>query len=147
MRVVTGELSKSGAGRAATTSQNITQGVVFEIEGGNDTVIHLQGEGVSVTKSLGEAARACSVVPLLDESKEVTLSTFGLRDEDLRTPECYYKFARKIKLHKAVRQSGYEVNHTFRNLRLSKGDNYFYARISQLNGQYAWSSPVWIYSR
>ncbi len=123
------------------------QGIVFELEGDLKTRLRLQMEGVTLELSVGDLIRGSHVVPLVEESKRRVQETFGLEEKELGNCDTYYSNARKIKLHKAIPERGYRVAHTFRNLNLTKGRNYFYVRVSQLNGQLAWSSPIWMDSK
>ena len=72
--------------------------------------------------------------------------THWLSEEDVPNADAYYHNARKIKLHRAVPQSSYNVSHVFRDVRVasSGGEVSIYARASQTNGQMAWSSPIWL---
>lgn len=132
------------AGRTTSTPFGMCQGIILELEGSPETLLRLQAEGIELKSSLKELLRASCLIPLLDESKHRIDEIFGLADKDLKNRDPYYLNARKIKLHKAIPEQGYRVQHVFRNLKLEKGRNYFYTRVSQLNGQMAWSSPIWV---
>ncbi|HNS49059.1 MAG TPA: DUF3604 domain-containing protein [bacterium] len=123
---------------------NIQQGLVFEIEGGAGTGLDFDIEGLRFRAEIGELLAGTRFVPLIRESEARIRKEFGLDGESIGNPDPYILNCRKIKLHRAVPESGYRVGRRFRNLRLDKGLNYFYLRASQLNGQYAWSSPVWV---
>jgi hypothetical protein len=68
----------------------------------------------------------------------------GLRAEDLENPDLYWHNAHKALIDRAVPEKGYRVAHAFGGLDLEPGANWFYARVTQANGQMAWSSPVWV---
>ncbi len=132
---------------AARTTANpfgMCQGLIFEIEGLPETRLRLQAEGVTFELSVEDLLGNSHLIPLIEESKHRIQETFGLGEEELGNCDPYYHNARKIKLHQAIPEKGYRVAHTFRNLKLTKGRNYFYVRVSQLNGQLAWSSPIWV---
>ena len=120
------------------------QGLIFEIEGTAETKLGLKAEGLEMNFSAKDLLKGSHLIPLIEESKERTRQAFGLSEDDVVNPDTYYHNARKVKIHKAIPESGYKVAHTFGNLKLAQGRNSFYLRVSQLNGQLAWSSPVWV---
>jgi hypothetical protein len=132
------------AGRNPRDPNGMTQGLVFEIEGAERTRIRIDAEGYVIEKTIGELARGPVVLPLIDEAKRLTLEAFGLDERTIGNPDSFYHNARKIKLHRAVPQNAWRVEHAFGNLELPSGLNHFYARVTQTNGQMAWSSPVWL---
>lgn len=133
--------------RAKSWQMGVRQGLVFELDGTPATRLTLTAEGETVECSLGELLGGGILRPLLDESKKRIFEQFGVEEKEMENPDRYFHNARKIKLHRAVPESSYRLAHTFRNIKLENGRNYFYTRISQLNGQYAWSSPIWVDSK
>lgn len=120
------------------------QGIVFELEGSHETVLHLEIENEKFNISLADLTKGSFLFPLLGESRKRTFKTFGLKEEEIENPDTYYHNARKIKIHRAIPESGYDCSNIFKKIKLEKGRNYFYVRVSQLNGQMAWSSPIWV---
>jgi hypothetical protein len=120
------------------------QGLVFTIDGDDRTRMHLEAEGKSVDLSLGELAANPVLVSWVEECIERARREKGVEPEDVENPDIYYHNARKIKLHRAVPEAAWRVTRTFGDLKLEPGANWFYARVTQTNGQLAWSSPVWI---
>ena len=134
-------------GRVAPNPAHMRQGLIFEIAGSAGTRCTVRNEGVEVTRTIAQLAEEPLVVPLAEESERRLRDVFGLRPDDLETPDTLYHMARKFKVHRAVPREAYEVECAFRQVPLRPGSNYFYVRVSQLNGQMAWSSPVWVESR
>ena len=132
------------AGRIIRNPFGMRQGLIFEIEGTAETQLGLNVEGLEMKFSAKELLKGSHLIPLIQESKERTRRIFGLTEKDVVNPDTYYHNARKVKIHKAIPETGYRVAHTFGNLKLAEGRNSFYLRVSQLNGQLAWSSPVWV---
>ncbi len=120
------------------------QSVIFEIKGNVKTEMLFNIEGEKINTTVRELLNKSILLPLLKESKERIRRMFGLSEEIVGNPDIFYHNARKIKIHQAIPESGYKVKHTFKKVRLNKGRNYFYVRVSQLNGQLAWSSPIWV---
>ena len=133
--------------RAQNLTPAMTQGIVAEVEGTPETRLLLEMEGVRLEPTIGELLRGATLVPLLDESKQRIEGVFGLAEAEVTNPDVFFHNARKIKVHKAIPESGYRVRHVFRRVRLNPGRNYLYVRVAQLNGQLAWSSPVWVEAR
>ena len=131
-------------GRKIRDPQGMTQGLVFEIEGGPRTRLHIEAEGEKIDRTIGELRRGPQLIPMLEESKQRARDTFGVEPETVENPDSYFHNARKIKLHRAVPENAWKVEHTFGDLELDEGTNSFYVRVTQTNGQVAWSSPVWI---
>jgi hypothetical protein len=62
--------------------------------------------------------------------------------DDLR--DAVYHNAHIINRHIAIPEAGYTAQIELAQTDFAPGRNYVYLRVSQLNGQYAWSSPVWV---
>jgi hypothetical protein len=69
---------------------------------------------------------------------------FGLTKDQVENRDVFFHNAYKIKVHKAVPEAGYTARLRFTDAKPRRGRNFYYVRVSQLNGQYAWSSPVWV---
>jgi hypothetical protein len=59
----------------------------------------------------------------------------------------FYHNAHKVKIHVAIPEAGYTVPFEFVDESALRGWNWYRLRISQLNGQMAWSSPIWLDAR
>jgi hypothetical protein len=68
---------------------------------------------------------------------------FGLTPEDVPSPDVLYHNAPKVKVHRAVPAAGYTAQLTLSDTP-PPGRSCYYARISQTNGQMAWTSPIWV---
>ena len=132
------------ASRNPPKPHGMTQGLVFEIDGPPETRLHIEAEGQTIGVGIGELMRGAKLYPMLEESRKRCADTFGIDPDEIENPDRYFHNARKIKLHRAVPESAWKVKHTFGDLQLEPGANWFYVRVTQTNGQMAWSSPVWI---
>jgi len=130
--------------RTQNYTPEMTQGIVAEIEGTPETRLRLEMDGVRLEPRIGELLQDSLLVPLVEESKQRVKETFGLEERDVPNPDAYFHNARKIKVHRAIPESGYRAKHVFRPVGLEPGRSYFYVRVSQLNDQLAWSSPIWV---
>jgi hypothetical protein len=129
--------------------QGMTQAVVFEIEGDRDTRLRLQVDDVTTDGlprdvTIGQLLGGHCLVPLIEESERRIHKLFDITVDEMVNPDPVYHNARKVKLHQAVPESGYCASYRFQDIALAPGRNAFYARVSQLNGQLAWSSPIWV---
>lgn len=119
------------------------QGIVFELTGTLDSKLMLEVDGERVQLALDDALKASRVVPLLDEARAAFEEQFGLTPDDIPSPDALYHNAPKVKIHRAVPESGYSVQTTFSD-EPPPGRNHYYLRVSQTNGQMAWTSPIWV---
>lgn len=118
------------------------QGVIFELTGTRDSQLSLENDGHRVQLSLAEALRSSQVIPLLDETRAALRDQFRLTPEDIASPDVLYHNAPKIKIHRAVSEDGFTARATFSDD--GPPGSYYYLRVSQTNGQMAWTSPIWV---
>jgi len=93
---------------------------------------------------LGKALKTGSVIALIDEAKNVIYEQFGLVPEEVENPDIYWHNAWKMKIHRAIPHDGYHAKFRYVDDNIEKGESYYYVRVTQLNGQMAWSSPIWV---
>ncbi len=129
------------AGAATGTCQQI---LVFEIEGNHRTEVTLEVNGNRYEFTLGELMRKSYV---LADHKQVTNNVhdqFNLTEAEIENRDIYWHNAYKVKLHHAIPQLGYTASFHYQDKAPPPGRNFYYLRVSQLNGQMAWSSPIWL---
>jgi len=120
------------------------QGMVLRLEGDEDTVLGLSVEGEEIELRLSDTITRTHLFPLLEESGRRVESEFGIVEGELRNPDIYYHNARKIRVHPSYPEESYLVHLDLEDVEISPGNNYYYARVRQIDGQMAWSSPMWI---
>ncbi len=124
------------------------QTLIFETEGWSDTLIELENEGIRESFTIKDILHNSKVFADLNETRKYIRDDFGVEDEECEDlKDRYWQFAYKIKVHKAIPEDGYRVKFQFKDKDLEKDNNYYYLRVSQLNGQFAWTSPIWINKR
>jgi len=123
----------------------MTQAVVAEIEAGVDATVELEIEEQKLSLPLAGLLEASHLMPLVDEARQRLQAALDLTEAEVTNPDAYYHNARKILVHRAAPEAAWRVEHAFQGLALRKGSNHLYARVTQVNGQMAWSSPVWIH--
>jgi hypothetical protein len=103
-----------------TPTTSSTQGLCLEIEGDKNTQIQAQINGRQVTMALGD---------LLAGSQVGHLGGF-------HTPA--------YRLHRAVHRAAYTCLESLRHHSDAGDREWYYVRVRQRNGQWAWSSPIWV---
>ncbi len=127
-----------------TTKPKAIQGIIFEVEAPPKGEIGIEVDHRTYKFTLEDLLRRGRVIALKEEAMSMIWRQFKLRPEDIENPDVYWHHAWKIKLHRAIPQEAYHVRIRFKDNRLREGRNYYYLRITQVNGQMAWSSPIWI---
>ena len=118
------------------------QAVVFELEMPSRQTARLTMDDVEIPIVPEKVMEGSLVIPLLEESKRLTQERFGVSPSEVENPDSFYFNAWKIKIHQAFPEAAYRADRTFTD-RPAKGRHHYYVRVSQLNGQIAWSSPIW----
>ncbi len=120
------------------------QGLILEVRGETDAVIKVTAEGREFDVPLADALSGSHLFPFLKESVDRVESQFGISEGELENPDIYYHNARKIRVHPAYPREACEASVAFENLRADRERDYYYARVTQIDGQIAWSSPIWL---
>jgi len=121
------------------------QALVVEYAGGVDTdlVVSLDDrEDIAVPHE--SAIERTHLFPFLDESRDRLDAAFDLGRDDIDNEDIVYHNARKVRIDRAFHQSACGAGVVFEDLPVDDGWNYYYVRASQNDGQYAWSSPIWV---
>ena len=103
-----------------TTTTASTQGICLEI----DCNLHTRIQGRANGKSIN-----VSIADLLMNPQSIYLGKF-------RTPACYF--------NRAIPQSEYKMQVATHHERDGQQRDWYYVRLRQHNGQWAWSSPIWV---
>jgi hypothetical protein len=130
--------------RTAAAVGDCQQSIVFEIEGALDAKVKLTCEEISETFTLRELLASSRCLVMRKQVETNIKQQFGLSPEQVENPDVFYHNAYKIKLHKAAPEAGYTASLKFTDSQPKRGRDFYYIRVSQLNGHYAWSSPIWV---
>ena len=131
--------------RGRSADDTVQQTLVFEIEGPADRTISFECDGERLQFTLSEAMRESGLVVFEQRAKAMIREQFGLGENDFENPaDGYYHNSYKIKRHLAIPEAGYSAEVEWTDEQVAPGRSWYYLRVSQLNGQYAWSSPVWV---
>jgi len=127
---------------------DLKQGVIFKVKGDRRTQLTFSGkvcgERFRLKKSLDELRKGSELFSLEEAAIRLIEEETGVREEEIINRDLYYFNAPKMKIHKAVATNERATCGTFELESLREGRNYAYLRVHQLNGQMAWSSPVWL---
>ena len=123
------------------------QSLIFELEASPADRIHLTVEGESIVFSVREALEGSRLLALRGEARAMIEEQFGLSPSDIENQDVYWQNTYKAKIHVAIPESGYTVPFHFVDESPPAGRNWYRLRVSQLNGQMAWSSPIWLDTR
>ena len=113
-----------------TSNPNKTDSIVVKIQGTPTTQLTLRVNSKELRFSLGEIMQK-------DIVEEVESERANIYD--------YAKF-NKLHVHRAIPEPEYQVKFAFQDKGPEKDTDYYYLRVTQRNGQMAWSSPIWVSS-
>lgn len=122
------------------TTRSDRQGLILEIDAGRDTSVTIDLEGhESRTVQLENAIQRTHLFPLYDTAAEL-LEEVGIAEEELGNMDRRYHVSPKVKVHRAHPRHACATTVT-RSIRAAPGDS-IYVRASQVDGQFAWGSPI-----
>ncbi len=130
-----------------STSADCRQAIIFEVEGPADAPVALALNGWRTDITLLEAMRGSQVIGFVDEAKRRIEDRFQLKPEEIENADTFWHNAYKIKIYTAIPQASYTAAVEWVDEDLGSGPHWYYLRVSQLNGQMAWSSPIWVESQ
>lgn len=139
-----GRFQLRSSARYSRHPTGLRQGLILELAVGTDLQVDLNCEGQQRQFPLQDLLSSATLVPLVDDVQAMVRQQFSLEPSDVANPDAYYQNARKFVVHRAVPVWDYEVSHVFGSMKLAAGLNTFYVRVTQANGQLAWSSPIWV---
>lgn len=121
------------------------QSLIFECESSLKDQVQLIVNGEKIRFSIQDALSGSHLLAFKQASHSNILNQLGLsRDQLDENAEVVWHNAHKVKVHVAIPESGYAVSFRFVDESPPAGRNWYRLRVSQLNGQMAWSSPIWL---
>jgi uncharacterized protein DUF3604 len=128
-------LDRGEHGRSRTSMQTI----VFEVEAPVDAPITLEVNGLRDEFTLAEAMDHGHLLVFDDVSRRMVQEHFDIDPDTIQNRDMFYHNAWIVKRHVATPQVGTVAHVEWEDTQL--GD-WYYVRVSQTNGQMAWSSPI-----
>jgi hypothetical protein len=118
--------------------------MIFELEVPPRAPLTVRVDGREERFTLAQAMAACRIMPFIDEIKALIEQRFRLTPDDIEGRDVFWCAAYKAKIHTAIPEAGYTAQREWIDEDAPPGRNWYYVRVSQLNGQIAWSSPIWV---
>lgn len=122
--------------------ENNSQAVVAELEAALDGKIVIEANGARRELEVRQALAGSQLWVFLDETKQRIKEALSLNQ--LPNHDFYYHNSYKILIHQAVPEAAYRAELHYVDDKAPTGESFYYIRASQVNGQYAWSSPIWV---
>ena len=120
------------------------QSVVVEFEADCSRALKLEAAGESIEIPVADAMERTALLPLVDESRERIWKRFDCTDEQIHNKDVYYAHAYKVLLGRADPEAAFAAEVSAVDDAPEPGLNWYYVRVTQENGQMAWSSPIWV---
>jgi len=120
------------------------QTVVFELQAPADAPIRLTADGQTMTFTLAQAMRESALMVFDEQARDTVAEQFGVDPTSVENRDVFYHNAYILKRHMATPRKGYTARLEWEDTAAAEEMDFYYLRVSQLNGQLAWSSPVWV---
>jgi hypothetical protein len=122
----------------------VNEATLFELEGRPSDTVRLNIEGKSLSLTLEEAMQRSQVVFFREEVEDYIKKVHNLEPETLPRDDSFYFLSNKAKLHRAIPEVGYNAEFIHTDEVPPRGMNFYRVRVTQRNGNVAWSSPIWV---
>jgi len=120
-------------------------GVSLEIEATSETPLTLYANEILWNATLGEWAVGSRVLWNRSEVEALIREATATEPGALqRGDPVLFHLAHKVKVHRAIPESGYTAVLTHTDREPLEGEIHYRVRVEQRNGQRAWSSPIWV---
>lgn len=120
------------------------QSLIFEISSPVDSSISLSLNDFEDKFTIEDISQDSKLIGFEEETKRIIKSQVGLSEDEIENSDIFWHHAYKIKIYRAVPKEGYRVEWNYIETTPPKKENYYYVRVRQVNGQGAWSSPIWV---
>ncbi len=122
------------------------QALIFEIEAKHSSELSFEINGLSRKFTVDQLLAGSSIMTLREETERLVRSEFGLGADDIENDGQFWLDSHKVKFHTAVPSQAYEtsIEWTDGAPDAATPEDFYYLRVTQSNGQVAWTSPVWV---
>jgi len=121
-----------------------TEATVFELETTPNAQLTVDIRGKTISTSVAEGMRRSRIVHFMEENADFVKRTYGLDPWDLPRNDRLYYLGPKAKIHRIIPENGFVGELDFVDDNPPAGTNHYRVRVTQRNGQVAWSSPIWV---
>ena len=118
------------------------EGFIVEIQADKNSPITLTVDGYSETYSVEQILEQSRLIIFEDEAKKLVFEKAGL--VDFPRSDGWYHNAYKVKIYQGTPEVLYRTQGSFNLLEPTKGEDSYFIKVIQQDGQVAWSSPIWI---
>lgn len=118
------------------------EGFIIEIEAEKDSKITLIVDGRTETYTVEQLLDQSHLIVFEEEAKKLVQEKSGL--VDFPRSDGWYHNAYKVKLYQGTPESQYNIKGSFNINEPSEGENSYFIKVIQQDGQVAWASPIWI---
>jgi hypothetical protein len=136
--------------RSGDGNDSDVEGLVVDFDAEPDaTVVVDFDERESVRVPVADLRDRTHLRAYEEEAHDIVEAEFDVTPDEVDNPDLYYHNTPKCKVHAAHAHEECAATVRFEDLpRRPSGQDraYYYARVSQVDGQFAWSSPVWLTS-
>jgi hypothetical protein len=122
------------------------QALIFELEAPANAPIALALDDWRTQITLADAMDRSQVVGFTDLAERQIEERFQLKPQEVENADTFWHNAYKVKIHTAIPEVGYTAGVEWVDENMPSGRNWYYLRVTQQNGQMAWSSPIWVES-
>jgi hypothetical protein len=120
------------------------QSIVVEVEAPADAPVVLEVNGLRDEFTLSDAMQGGNLTVFDAEARALVRDQFGIDPETFENRATFYNNSWKMKRHTATPQVGFIASFEWEDADVTPGRHWYYVRVSQLSGQMAWSSPIWV---
>jgi hypothetical protein len=121
-----------------------SEATVFELEGKPSDKVNLELESKSLSFTLEEAMQKSRIIFFREEVENYVQKVHKLEPKLLPRDDPFYFLSHKAKLHRAIPEVGYTAEFVHTDISPPDETNFYRVRVSQRNGNLAWSSPIWV---
>jgi len=121
-----------------------TEAAIFEVEARPEDALRLELNGKTVAMTLAEAMAGSRILAFEDEARALVRRAYGIDPARLFRTDRLYFYSYKAKIHRAIPDDGLQAELDYTDPDPPAGVNHYRVRVTQRNGQAAWSSPVWV---
>ena len=126
--------------------QSNFQGAVFELEAPLRSIIEIRVNSETLKFRVEEALMMDRIIAFSEEAEKLLYEQFEISSKEIN-PDVYWHNSWKMKICKAVPEEEYRARFNWIDEKFdefSGSSAYYYVRVIQVNGQMAWSSPIWV---
>ncbi len=122
------------------------QAVVVEFEAAPGDEVHLRANEFELRARLEDLLRGPVILSSDENAHAAARAAFGIGPGDVANADIFWHNRDKVLVSRAIPEAAYAAEGEFTDAPPA-GEHYYYLRVRQVNGQVAWSSPVWVTAR